>query len=208
MRSRVETAGAGLPIPPDQLLPFFLAARSAVNPRQDLLGEALSSSFEAFRLTRKNKGREGRSGRTGDDPTRSGSPALVPEGIRRGAGANASVDHPKIRATVQRAVDLWERGEKVLVFAFYRHTCRALRVHISEEIERRILSTAEKRLRDAGQELEKGEIERLIERVQGGSLTAKRHQAARHWIPPLTASCNHGRRCSTRRRSLASNGSS
>jgi hypothetical protein len=46
--------------------------------------------------------------------------------------------HPKLAATVKKAVDLWEKGEKVLVFAFYRHTCRALRVHISDEIERRL----------------------------------------------------------------------
>lgn len=158
--------GAGLPIPPDQLLPFFLAARSAVNPSQDLLGEALSSSFEAFRLTRKNKGVK-------DD--QEGPETIPPDMVHQrwylkeldeALERTRLVDHPKIRATVQRAVDLWQRGEKVLVFAFYRHTCRALRVHISEEIERRILLTAEKRLRDAGQELEKGEIERLIERVQ------------------------------------------
>ena len=48
--------------------------------------------------------------------------------------------HPKMMATVRKAVDLWESGEKVLVFAFYRHTCRALRLHISDEIERRVLA--------------------------------------------------------------------
>ena len=47
-------ASSGLPIPPQQLLPFFLAARSAVRPGQDLLGEALCSSYEAFRFTRQN----------------------------------------------------------------------------------------------------------------------------------------------------------
>jgi ERCC4-related helicase len=50
--------------------------------------------------------------------------------------------HPKIAATVRRVVDLWERGEKVLVFAFYRRTCRAIRIHISEEINRRLYGAA------------------------------------------------------------------
>ena len=42
----------GLPVPAAQLLPFFLAARSAVNPGKDLLGDTLCSSYEAFRNTR------------------------------------------------------------------------------------------------------------------------------------------------------------
>ncbi len=49
-------------------------------------------------------------------------------------------------ATVRKVVDLWESGEKVLVFAFYLHTCRALRIHISREIERRLVHVAETRL--------------------------------------------------------------
>ena len=58
-RSRLDGAAmdgdndeAGLTIPSRQLLPFFLAARSAVSPGKDLLGEALCSSYEAFRFTR------------------------------------------------------------------------------------------------------------------------------------------------------------
>ncbi|MCE2885386.1 MAG: SWF/SNF helicase family protein, partial [Planctomycetaceae bacterium] len=54
--------------------------------------------------------------------------------------------HPKLAATVHRAADLWEQGEKIVVFAFYRETCRALRSHISNEIERRLLAKARFRL--------------------------------------------------------------
>ena len=51
-----DAVGAtGLPVPADQLLPFFLAARSAVNPGKDLLGDALCSSYEAFRNTREQR---------------------------------------------------------------------------------------------------------------------------------------------------------
>ena len=58
--------------------------------------------------------------------------------------------HPKVAATVRRVVDLWEAGEKVLVFAFYRQTCRALRLHISQEIERRLCAAAQRRLGGSG----------------------------------------------------------
>jgi hypothetical protein len=48
----------GLEVPPAQLLPFFLAARSAAAPGKDLLGEALCSSYEAFRHTRQHHNAE------------------------------------------------------------------------------------------------------------------------------------------------------
>jgi hypothetical protein len=50
-RSRRDGAGisgrgaGGLPVAPSQLLPFFLAARSAISAGSDVLGEALSSSM-------------------------------------------------------------------------------------------------------------------------------------------------------------------
>ena len=157
---------SGLCIPPQQLLPFFLAARSAVNPRQDLLGEALSSSFEAFRFTRENR-----------EPEKDEQEELVAtaalahsrwyldqfdEALRNCSGSM----HPKIDATVRKTVDLWEAGEKVLVFAFYRHTCRALRVHISREIERRIIVCAQRRFQDNGQTRTAEEIKRSLDRIQ------------------------------------------
>ncbi|MCR4415078.1 MAG: DEAD/DEAH box helicase [Thermoguttaceae bacterium] len=173
-RHRIDGAGmagqggsCGLPIPPRQLLPFFLAARSAIYPGQDLLGEALCSSYEAFRFTRKSRdaAKDDQEELANSESDLSHSRWYLGEfdrALERCSGAT----HPKISSTVQRAVDLWEAGEKVLVFAFYRHTCRALRVHISQEIEHRIMATAQRRLRQAGQEAGAKEIERLLERVQ------------------------------------------
>src|SRR5262249_34749909 len=141
--------GAGLDVPPTQLLPFFLAARSAVSPGKDLLGEALCSSYEAFRYTRENRADER------DDQDEEPAPAdLTHSGwylseFDASLGKLSGSIHPKVHATVQKAVDLWESGEKVLVFAFYRHTCRALRVHISQEIERRLTSLARRRFAGA-----------------------------------------------------------
>lgn len=172
-RQRLEGAalsgngnGAGLSIPSTQMLPFFLAARSAVRPGKDLLGEALSSSYEAFRFTRENRApakdeQEEDEALTGLSHSR-WYLGEFDRSLARCSGAN----HPKVHATVRTVVDLWEQGEKVLVFAFYRYTCRALRVYISQEIERRVLAAALKRLRAAGREAGSDDVARLLERTQ------------------------------------------
>ncbi len=144
-----EGVSAGLPVPPEQLLPFFLAARSVVYQSQDLLGEALCSSYEAFRRTRKKRraeidrlDEEGSVNSTVDLSYAAWYLKEFDQALERIDGAQ----HPKMSTTVRKVVDLWESGEKVLVFAFYLHTCRALRIHISREIERRLVHVAETRL--------------------------------------------------------------
>lgn len=143
----------GLVVPPDQLLPFFLAARSAAAPGKELLGEALCSSYEAFRHTRQHN-QHGR-----DEEDSQNSPLHLADSTHsdwylqefdRALECVSGAVHPKIAATVKRVVDLWEQGEKVLVFAFYRQTCRALRLHISNEVEKRSYALARRRLADAG----------------------------------------------------------
>jgi hypothetical protein len=173
-RERLEGAAiagpkssAGLAIPPEQLLPFFLAARSAVDPGKDLLGEALSSSYEAFRDTRRHRKaakdeQEVEEEEAVDLPQARWYLGEFDEALVRCSGSS----HPKVFATVRRVVDLWESGEKVLVFAFYQHTCRALRVHISREVELRLMSGAQGRLRSAGRQAGRKEVERLLGRIQ------------------------------------------
>ena len=162
-----EDGSAGLPIPQGQVLPFFLAARSAVVPGKDLLGEALSSSYEAFRKTRLDRAAEK------DDleePLEKDSDlshsAWYLDQFDQALESSSGSAHPKVSATVQKAVDLWETGEKVLVFAFYRHTCRALRIHISNEVERRLSAVAQHRLHEGGLAADPEEIEKLLARVQ------------------------------------------
>jgi ERCC4-related helicase len=173
-RKRVDGAAvagqqvlSGLTIPSQQLLPFFLAARSAVKPGQDLLGEALCSSYEAFRFTRQNRDAakdEQEEAHEFDVDLAHGRWYLgeFDRALERCSGSA----HPKMHATVRKVVDLWEAGEKVLVFAFYRHTCRALRIHISREIEKRILLIAQQRLGSTEQPNEAEEVGRSIERIQ------------------------------------------
>lgn len=157
----------GLAIPPQLLLPFFLGARSAVKPGKDLLGEALCSSYEAFRFTRRTR----QAGRDEQDDLLETTVDLSHSGwylgeFDRALESCSGASHPKMNATVRRVVDLWEAGEKVLVFAFYRQTCRALRVHISQEIERRMMSTAQRQLHAAGREADRQAIDQLLERIQ------------------------------------------
>ena len=54
----------------------------------------------------------------------------------------------------------------MLVFAFYRRTCRALRIHISHEIEQRVIAAGQRRLEMAGQNSSPTDVHRLIERIQ------------------------------------------
>jgi ERCC4-related helicase len=162
-----QNPSQGISVPTTQLLPFFLAARSAVKAGQDLLGEALSSSYEAFRFTRKSR-------KTGKDDQEESGPLTLDlahtqwylsefDSTLKECSGSA---HPKVYATVRKVVDLWETGEKVLVFAFYRQTCRALRIHISDEIQRRLILRAQIQLRETGVAADPDNIERLVERIQ------------------------------------------
>ena len=160
----------GLVVPPEQLLPFFLAARSATAPGKELLGEALCSSYEAFRHTRQHN----RKDRDEEESPIMGQNKMdvthsewylreFDQALEHTTGAT----HPKIAATVKRVVDLWEHGEKVLVFAFYRQTCRALRVHISKEIEKRGFDLARRRLAAAGRkDVCDHEVLQIVEKIQ------------------------------------------
>jgi ERCC4-related helicase len=47
----------------------------------------------------------------------------------------ARAEHPKADATVRRVVDIWQQGEKVLVFCHYVVTGRILRQRISDAIQ-------------------------------------------------------------------------
>lgn len=157
----------GLPISKTQLLPFFLAARSAVSAQQDLLGEALCSSYEAFRLTRQNREQEKdtEDNATGVMLDLSHASWYLDE-FDRALARCSGASHPKVSATVCKVVDLWEQGEKVLVFAFYRRTCRALRIHIGREIERRMEAAGQRRMAEAGLDGSKATIDKLMSQIQ------------------------------------------
>jgi hypothetical protein len=158
-------ANGGIPIPDDRLLPFFLAARCADLAREDLLGDALCSSYEAFRDTRRRNRAERDEWGTGASPL----PAIGSWYLGAFDAALKAVppgDHPKMQATVRWVVDRWEAGEKVLVFAFYVETCRALRLHISDELERRTLTHARRRLAQVNKATGDLSVDTLLKTIQ------------------------------------------
>ena len=160
-----DSGTGGLDIPNEQLMPFFLAARSASGAGKDILGEALSSSYEAFRFTRE-KNRTGKDDLPEDEIGKLTQASWFLDAFDQALEKVSGRSHPKISATVKRVVDLWEEGEKVLVFAFYRQTCRSLRIHISEEMERRILTHARRKLAGAGMPSDDQSIEKILDIVQ------------------------------------------
>lgn len=163
--SKSEAGGShqaveGLPIHEHALLPFLITARAQGQLAQSagtraLCAEGLASSYEAFHDTRKNRS----AAKDFDDGLAAdakGSPWLVPtqwyeEQIAQLIPSSEAPRellraHPKISATVERAVDLWLAGEKVLIFCFYIRTAFALRDHLREEVNQRIVDIAGKKL--------------------------------------------------------------
>lgn len=158
---------SGLAIGGEGALPFLLAARAQGELAQGsakgraFFAEGLCSSYEAFHHTRENRGDardvddEGAERVNEADGAGRGA-ALIPVGwyeeqIQRLIPSKSAPEddryaHPKIRSVVDRVVNLWLAGEKVLVFCFYRETARALREHIGREVENATLRLAAEKL--------------------------------------------------------------
>ena len=178
-----ETRSDGIAVEGDALLPFLLAARAQALVANDstgraLFAEGLASSYEAYRETRLDSTGVDATGIAGngvdeDDDTRrsvASSDALewylraIEDAVPRGSNERGAL-HPKMQATVQRVLQLWEAGEKVLVFCHYRATGRALERHISRAMDAAITSVASRRFGldgDAANE----RLDRLGKRLQ------------------------------------------
>lgn len=137
----------GIGVTGQALLPFLLAARAtACTPEtRPVFAEGLASSYEAFLHTRQNS-QASLDGDDDDKPPDETGDAVARWYLERLAEAlplqdhSASAAHPKIAATAARVIELWRRGEKVVVFCHYVQTGRVLRQVISglimEEIYR------------------------------------------------------------------------
>lgn len=134
----------GLPVSGEALLPFLLAARAQAavarvkgTSTRALFAEGLASSYEAFRETR------GGSTAIDERPADESTAITVDSRVDRYLahldealpGDAQSGRHPKVAAVVQRVVDLWKLGEKVVVFCHFRKTGNALVRHISRAVE-------------------------------------------------------------------------
>jgi superfamily II DNA or RNA helicase len=146
----------GIAVEGQALLPFLLAARAqAVVARsreaqaRATFAEGLASSYEAFLTTRAETQK---SEVTDELESSSMSEALADrvapylQQLAKSLPSEAAyAQHPKVQAVVDRVVDLWAHGEKVVVFCHYRATGRALVKHISNAIEARLWADAGKR---------------------------------------------------------------
>lgn len=147
-----ENDTTGIGVEGKSLLPFLLAARAtACAPKnRPVFAEGLASSYEAFLHTRQGT----HSGQaeyldiddhgTVEDNDNGSLDAhldtgrwyldqlemLIPRGDQQASG-----NHPKIAATVRRVAELWQHGEKVVVFCHYVATGKTLRQRISEAIK-------------------------------------------------------------------------
>lgn len=147
-------AQQGLAIESTAMLPFLLAARAktiAMDKRltstqaRAYFAEGLASSFEAYRDTRRNRddfldGIQPQANQQVDPELR-----WYLEWVERTMPEHDPGQltiHPKVQATVKRVLDVWRRGEKVLIFCFYVETGRALRREISAAIERDLYGAA------------------------------------------------------------------
>jgi len=138
---------AGLEVNGPAVMPFLLAARAQAlvslhglrdhRATRAYFADGLASSFEAFAETRSQRIAEI------DDlaqPSDGDVPADVQWYVDRISSALPDRDpgnwsrHPKLRATTDATRELWRRGDKVLIFCFYRATGRALRSHISRAL--------------------------------------------------------------------------
>lgn len=150
----------GLSIAGASALPFLLAARAQAElagarsaKARAFFAEGLSSSYEAFHHTRDDR----RDVRDDQEELESDAdaPVIVPlewyeeqiaKLIPQKSKTRECFTHPKVRAVVERAVRLWLTGEKVLIFAFYSQTVKALRDHLRREVDRQVAELARSRL--------------------------------------------------------------
>lgn len=146
----------GFPIQGNIALPFLLAARFvAITPdKRPVTAEGLASSYEAFLETRKNL-LNGEHGAIEDDSDLDDIEELNSDAkwylhnIRKAVKPDNRVLselHPKIGPIVDKVVELWEKGEKTLIFCHYVKTGRALRTHISDKIREKLYKKAAKKL--------------------------------------------------------------
>ncbi|WP_309969467.1 helicase-related protein [Aeromicrobium panaciterrae] len=158
----------GLTVSDEVVLPFLLAARAQSVAAEDgasrpLFAYGIASSFEAFRRLGSSEPDLDSDTRADDEDRDSG---MV--GVRHQRGGSAAdwyrreidallVDggldrslHPKIKATVDRATQLWLQGEKCVIFAWYVATGGALEKALAQRIEEFVLESGRKRLGLAG----------------------------------------------------------
>ncbi len=169
-----SNSDAGLAVSDENLLPFLLAARATASSpaARPVFAEGLASSYEAFLHTRSQRLKHAGESVEAfiEDEEKSAADAVpvteetrwyldsLEELVPRDKLAG-SRSHPKVAATVERAIALWKSGEKVLIFCHYVATGRILRQHLSDAVETEITALGARKLScptgEVGNELER-----------------------------------------------------
>jgi hypothetical protein len=141
----VGVDGGGLRVSTENALPFLLAARITTLPDgRRLFAEGIASSFEALLDTHREEVFEATEGAAEGQGVggRSDWYSGQLRSVALALSTNGDTLHPKVKATVDLAMSLWRKGEKVLIFCHYRRTGGALHRHLSEamlrEVEQRV----------------------------------------------------------------------
>jgi len=133
--------GGGLRVSTENALPFLLAARITTLPDgRRLFAEGIASSFEALLDTHRDEASEAIDGAAEGQGVggRSDWYAGQLRSVAVALSANGDTLHPKVRATIDLAMSLWRKGEKVLIFCHFRQTGAALHRYLSEAMLREI----------------------------------------------------------------------
>ena len=156
-----EDCAPGIEVEGNALLTFLLAARlTALRPdKRPVFAEGLASSYEAFLHTREKSAPTDEKNQAiyvsdSDDNARielakdvqvkwylEQLQSSIPDG-----GSDIGHHHPKIQATANRVLELWQAGEKVLVFCHYVATGKALQKAINEILDKTIIKMAARKL--------------------------------------------------------------
>jgi superfamily II DNA or RNA helicase len=173
-------SGQGIVIGEEIALPFLLAARAQAVAADEVHGAArpnfaygIASSFEAFRRL---GGRDLDTDHVDED---AGAPARPFLGADTGRAAwyrkeiddllvDGGLDrarHPKISTTVDRAVDLWLKGDKCLVFCWFIRTGQAVEKALLERVDALTYERAASALGATGREAVDEELARLADRL-------------------------------------------
>lgn len=171
----------GLPVQGEAMLPFLLAARLvACTPEsRPVFAEGLASSYEAFLDTRRVS--EDRFPALDNEDEVTTLPRIddagawyldqIGKAVEQPHDAGR-IEHPKLSATVNRAMALWRQGEKVLIFCHYVATGRGLREALSAAIDRTVKAQAAEQLGILADEVP-AEMQRLASRLDKGEVAAR-----------------------------------
>jgi hypothetical protein len=172
---KINGSTPGIEVGKEAMLPFLLAARlTAIHQdKRPVFAEGLASSYEAFRYTRSERLKKQKENLTDTDdepfqldteadPVTSWYLEELDESLKY-AAARISL-HPKLKPTVDKAIELWQKGEKVLIFCHYIATAKALRLYISRAMRAHIRKQGALKF-NCPEELVFDELEKLGHRI-------------------------------------------